>query len=166
MTVVVVIVVCVQKGKPRANGCCASRGREIVSTKASRARGINSAFIRDIYSSWTGSCNCSGSVDGSGETRTFWPRRSNDCLQLDLDAGYPGWLGEMEGEQPAHERRRIAWIRPVFTGRVVCAEEDNGLGETDGERVGSVHCLLALSGSVPCPFLSAQQGCVVTHDTN
>ena len=76
----------------------------------------NSALVRDVYSLWTGSCNCLGYVNGSSETRTFWPHRSNDCCSL-TSMLYPGWLGEMESEKGVHERRQIALIS-VFSGRV------------------------------------------------
>ena len=55
-------------------------------------------------------------VNGSGETRTFWPRRSNDC-RSSTSMLYPGWLGEMESEKGAHERRQIALIS-AFSGQV------------------------------------------------
>ena len=106
----------VQQGNPRDNGCCMSHGQEVVSTKANHAHGTVCLSVMSTRRG-LGPCNCSGYVNGSGETRTFWPRHSNNC-HSSTSMLYPGWLGEMESEKDAHEHRQIALIRPVFSGRV------------------------------------------------
>ena len=42
-----IVVIHVQQGNSRANGCCASRGREVVSTKVCRAHGIVRCSLED-----------------------------------------------------------------------------------------------------------------------
>ena len=90
---VMIRVVHVQQGNPRDNGCCTFRGRG--HQHKCKSCSWNSAFVRGIYSSWTGSCNYSGNVGGSDETRTFWPCRSNNChsltSMLDILVGLMRW---------------------------------------------------------------------------